>query len=105
MPLLQNPTFLIIGINLSLIIFSYLWLYPFFVGGNANKLLVFDTAFNLFALIIAAVLYWGTGTVFNLLGWETNWFWFCIVSYFLFEMPFYGWYIWRFLLPHRSDKH
>lgn len=88
MDLLNNPTLLIVAINIALIMGSYLWYFPCFVRDNLSKLLVVDTVLIVLAVIIAGILFWGKGMTFSLFGWSLGWFAFTLFSYFLIELPF-----------------
>ncbi len=97
MPLLNNPTLLIIAINITLIIGNYLWYLPCFVRADWSKLLWADTLSTVFAITAAGILFWGKGIDFSLFGWQVNWFVFSLLSYFLIELPFAIIYSLRFL--------
>lgn len=88
MKLLHDPTLLIIAINLTFIIGSYLWVFPCFIRDNISQLLMADTVFIVVAVTISGGLFWGKGLVFSLLGWSVSWFTFSLLSYFLLELPF-----------------
>ncbi len=96
MNLLNNPALLIIAINITLILGSYLWYFPCFVRADWPKLLLADTVCIVIAVTIAGVLFWGKGIEFSLFGWWVNWFVFSLLSYFLIELPFSIIYSWRF---------
>ncbi len=97
MNIINNPTLLILAINSTLIIGCYLWYFPCFVRDNVKKLLLVDSLCSIGSVIIAGFLFIGKGFEFSLLGWEMNWFWFALMSYFLIELPFSMVYSFLFL--------
>ena len=74
---------------------SYLSIFPKIAGNNIDKIAIYDIGCYIFALILSGNKYWGTAIDFNLILFETNWFWFTIITYAVFETPFLIWYIKR----------
>ena len=74
---------------------SYLSIFPKIAGNSIDKIAIYDIGFYIFALILSGNKYWGTAIDFNLILFETNWFWFTIITYAVFETPFLIWYIKR----------
>ena len=87
-----NLELIIILINISLLLFVYLWLFPRVAGSDIKKLSTYDLVTSLVSLSIAGSLFWGSGFEFNLLIDTTNWFWFTLVTYFVIEIPVALWY-------------
>ena len=87
-----NLELIIILINILLLSFVYLWLFPKVAGADIKKLSTYDFITSLVSLSIAGVLFWDSGFEFNLLVDTTNWFWFTLVTYFIIEIPIALWY-------------
>ena len=88
MMMLETPELLIIAINLSLILISYLLVYPWLVGSNFDKLVINDLIVSSISLLISGSIFWGAGVNFNALLFTANWFWFSILTYLIIELPF-----------------
>ena len=82
----------VIGINILLLLFVYLWLFPRVAGSDIKKLSTYDLLTSLVSLGISATLFWGSDFEFMLFGVSTNWFWFTLVTYFVIEIPVALWY-------------
>ena len=87
-----NLELIIILINISLLLFVYLWLFPRVAGTDIKKLSTYDLVTSLVSLSISGSLFWGSGFEFNLLIDTTNWFWLTLVTYFVIEIPVALWY-------------
>lgn len=74
---------------------SYLSIFPKVAGNSIDKVALYDIGCYAFALILSGYKYWGTAVDFNLILFETNWFWFTVITYAVFETPFLIWYIKR----------
>ncbi len=97
MALLHHPTLLVIGINSSLLLLAYLWIFPCYARNDWNQLMTLDCLFCGCSLLICGLLYWGSGEQLGFGSWTTNWFWFALLSYFIIEFPLFIWYYQRFL--------
>ena len=86
--LLETPELLVIAINLSLILISYLLVYPWFVGSNFDKLIINDLIVSSISLLISGSIFWGEEVNFNALLFTANWFWFSVLTYLIIEFPF-----------------
>ena len=89
---MNSPELIIIGINLAILLAAYFYFYPRFAGSNVTKLAVYDFAITIIVLLIAACLYWETGTQFNMVILSVNWFWFALLTYAALEIPLNLWY-------------
>ncbi|MBW8192665.1 hypothetical protein K0504_16625 [Neiella marina] len=84
----MSPEFIILLLNGVLLVVAYFWLYPSFVSSDLKRLLINDVLASGVAIVIAGVLFYGKGVVFNAVLFEANWFWFTLLSYFVLEIPF-----------------
>ncbi len=87
-----NLEFVIILINILLLFFVYLWLFPRVAGSDITKLSTYDLITSIVSVSIAGSLFWGSGFEFNALFITTNWFWFTLITYFTIEIPLAIWY-------------
>jgi hypothetical protein len=85
----------ILTINLLLLWFAYGWLFPRLEAFDLKRLSRYDLIVSLTSLAAAAVLFYGSGVVFGFGWFETNWFWFALLSYAVLEIPFGLWYMQR----------
>lgn len=79
---------LILLINFLLVTLTYLFVYPRFAGRDLNKLFTNDLAAMVISLLVVGSLYQGQDLKLSLIILETNWFWFCLLTYMLIETPF-----------------
>jgi len=89
----SNNESTILLINIAFILFSYLYVYPRFVKDDLQKLTKFDIFSSLFALGVVGFFFFGDERSFDFILFETNWWVFCILSYFVLELPFIFYYI------------
>ena len=89
---MDSPEPPILALNLIIILVAYLSIYPKLAGNSINKISFYDLFTSGFALLVVGLNYWGSGQVFSLLFFNTNWFWFTIVTYGLIEVPIMVWY-------------
>jgi len=89
---MQNPELIVILVNLSILSFSYLWLFPRVAGSDGMSLAKYDAISFVIAISISAVLFYGSHVEFDALVFTLDWFWFSALSFFLFETPFALWY-------------
>lgn len=88
----MNNELVVIGYIFSLITIAYLWLYPKLKLYNLNSLSSYDFVVSVISLLIGWSVYGGKDISFSLYVWDTSWFWFSIVVYFIIEFPFVLWY-------------
>ncbi len=89
----------VILLNAVLLLLAYFWWYPRVAGADLRKVAVFDTLITLLALLIVGSRFWSTEQAFELFGFNTNWFWFTLVTYLILEMPLAIWYFRRYGPP------
>ena len=93
-----TPELSILVLNLIIIVVSYRSIYPKLAGDDIKKISLLDVLSSAFALLVVGLKYWDTSYDFNLFIYNTNWFWFTLLSYFLIEAPFIFWYIKKYHL-------
>lgn len=87
-----SPELIVILINLSILSFSYFWFFPKIAGVDAMKLMKYDAISFVIAVSISGVLFYDSYIEFDTLFFTLNWFWFSVVTFFVFETPFALWY-------------
>ena len=87
-----SPEITILGLNLAVMLMAYVVIYPTFCGSDGNKIAVNDLIASVVVLVAAGAIYFATGQRFTMLFFETNWFWFTLLSYALIEIPLMFWY-------------
>ncbi len=88
----QDHEITILSINFLIISFAYLWMYPKISTTDGKKIINYDFIVSIVALLIAAILFWGSNLEFNMIFFSTNWFWFSIGTFLIIELPFFIWY-------------
>lgn len=89
---MESPELSIILLNFIIILVAYFSIYPKLAGNNFNKISFYDLFASGFAFLVVGLNYWGTGHEFSLLMFNTNWFWFTLVTYGAIEIPIMVWY-------------
>ena len=84
---------LIVFVILVTIAVSYLWVYPTFVGENVKVMVWLDVFLSAIPLGVAAILFWVSDPVFSLFGFESNWFFFTLITMLIIEMPIFLLYL------------
>ena len=82
----------IIGINLTMLIVAYFFLYPTFVKNSLTKLGIGDLFLSIAAWAGAGFLFAGTDTQFSLFFVTLNWFWFSLITYLALDLILFLWY-------------
>jgi hypothetical protein len=82
----------ILIVNAIFLAFAYLWVYPGLTRKTMNLILAYDTAISCAALLVAGLSFWGSGTSFNLILINGNWFAFSIITLMLMELPLFAWF-------------
>lgn len=67
----------------------YLGIYPTLRDKTLNRIMAIDLVLSALALTVAAALFWGTGTKFSLIFFDTNWLLFSLVTLFALETPLF----------------
>ncbi|SEW28995.1 hypothetical protein SAMN04488515_2054 [Cognatiyoonia koreensis] len=88
----MTPEAKIIAINLVLLGYAYFWAYPRLMNLTGTGLLWRDTVLTGVALTIGAFMFAGSGTVFSLVIFETQWFLFQLVSFAVLQTFFFAGY-------------
>ena len=95
---MHSAELIVILLNISIVLFVYLWLYPRVAGADINKVSLYDLLASMTALSISALLFWDSGILFNAYFDTLNWFWFTLLTYFVLEVPFIVWYFKKYNL-------
>lgn len=93
---MMSPELTLLIVNGVLMAYAYLWAYPALERKTLKTIMVRDLAITAAALAVAAALFWGTGTRFSLILFETNWFIFSALTLFIIETPLFFWFAKRF---------
>ena len=88
----MNELIVIFSILATLAI-AYLVVYPNFVGNNVKLMAWLDIPVTGLPIGIAALLFWESDPIFNLFGFETNWFFFTLFTMVLIELPIFFLYL------------
>lgn len=86
----------ILFINAVVLCVAYFWVYPRFAKADMNRLLVNDLLANGTALLVAGMLFYGTGQRFVFVFFELGWFGFTLLTFILMELPFFWTYARRY---------
>lgn len=91
--LLEHYEILIIGMNIIMIVFTYLWMYPRISTVDVKKISRIDFIVLMTSLTIAGLFFWDSNIGFSLIYFSVNWFWFTLITGMLIELPFFIWFI------------
>lgn len=78
---------LVVFYILATLAVAYLWVYPKFVGDNVKLMAYLDVAFSAILLGISAVVFWESDPKFRFIFFETNWFFFTLLTLIVIEIP------------------
>lgn len=92
----MTPELTLLTVNAVFLAFGYFGVYPRLPDKSLGRLVRYDSAICGAALLVAAMLYWQTGVRFSLIAFETNWFWFSLVTVSLMEVPLFAWFMRRY---------
>ena len=87
------PELQILIINGVLLAYAYFWAYPALSDKKLSVIMTRDIAISFASLCLAGALFWGSGTAFSVILFETNWFWFTVITLFVIETPLFYWFV------------
>ena len=82
------PEAKLLAVEAAVILMGYLAILPALPRKELGPVLATSAALTASVLTVAGLLYWGSGTRFSLLLFETNWAVFAILTYPVLETPF-----------------
>ncbi|MCB5198284.1 hypothetical protein SAMN05428995_10690 [Loktanella sp. DSM 29012] len=82
----MSPELTILVINAVFVGFAYGFAYPMLRVRTMNRLALFDLIIGSAALILAGLLYYGSGIRFSMILFDTNWLFFSLVTMALIEI-------------------
>ena len=88
----MTPEVTLLIVNAIFLAFAYLWVYPGFTSKTINLILIYDAVISCAALLVAGLLFWGSGTGFSLIVFSSNWAVFSIITLGLMELPLFAWF-------------
>ncbi len=89
---MKEHELVVVLINLSMLIFAYLWFYPKIAGSDGKKVALYDLLVSITSLIVVGVIFWGSQLEFNIIFTTVNWFFFSLIIYLIIEFPLMLWY-------------
>jgi hypothetical protein len=72
---------------------GYLVVYPRVAGNDVRKMAWLDVALTLVPFVVSALLFWQSDPAFSLIFFETNWFFFTLITLTLIEIPVLALYL------------
>lgn len=88
----MTPEVMILAMNGVIMLFAYGLIYPAMRLTALNRMLGGDLVLTLLSLAAAGGLFAGSGVRFGLILFETNWFWFAIITLIVTEAPLFLWF-------------
>jgi len=85
----MSPELTLLCVNAALLAYAYLWAYPALTEKTWRSVLIHDAGISVAALIVAGLLFWGSGVAFHMIFFEANWFVFSIVTMMIMETPLF----------------
>lgn len=82
-----SPELQVLTINATILAVAYLGIYPTLREITLRKLMLVDLVLSALSFLVVGALFWGTGTRFSMLLFQTNWAVFVIVSMMVMEYP------------------
>jgi hypothetical protein len=72
---------------------GYLVVYPKVAGNDVRKMAWLDVALTLVPFVVSALLFWQSDPAFSLIFFDTNWFFFTLITLTLIEIPVLALYL------------
>ncbi len=91
--MVMTPEAQILFINGVIVAVAYLGIYPSLEHKTLNRIMTIDLVLSAMALTVAGALFWGSGTGFTLLFFQTNWAVFTIITLMIMEIPCFVYFI------------
>ncbi|WBU64526.1 hypothetical protein [Paracoccus aerodenitrificans] len=88
----MSPEMKLLTINAVIILIGYLLINSSMPEKTREKLIRNDMVLTLLSVVTAAALFAGDGIRFSLILFETNWFWFAVLTMAAMETPFLIWF-------------
>ena len=88
----MTPELKILIINAVIMGVAYFGIYPSRNITRVGQMITTDLALTVLSLVAAGGLYYGTGTRFSLILFQTNWAVFAVLTLALIEIPLFIWY-------------
>lgn len=83
----------IVAFNLIALATAYLYIYPKYGGNDVKRLAWLDIAVGGIALLVLAPFNWGSPSDYTFIDFDTSWWIFAILTYALFELPLFYFYV------------
>ena len=84
---------LVVFVILATLAASYFWIYPKYAVNDVKKMAWLDFALGFIPLGTSAILFWESDPTFRLIFFDTNWFFFTLITLTLLELPLFFWYL------------
>ena len=88
----MSPETVLLIVNATLAGFGWLVAYPLLRVRELDRLLRYDLAVSLAALLLSGLLFAGSGVRFSLVVVDANWFVFALLTFAAIETPLGLWY-------------
>ncbi|WP_458792340.1 hypothetical protein [Yoonia sp. MH D7] len=88
----MTPEATILLVNAIFLAFAYLWVYPNLTPITIARAMRYDLIISAACLTVAGLLFWGTGTPFRMVFFNSNWAVFSIVTLLIMETPLFFWF-------------
>ncbi|MFO7805988.1 MAG: hypothetical protein R6V30_10020 [Paracoccaceae bacterium] len=85
------PETTLLVVNAVFLAFAYGWVYPRLPEKTTSAIMAYDLAIGGAALLVAGLLYWGSGVAFSLILFDANWLFFSIITMAIMEVPLFLW--------------
>jgi len=89
------PELQVLAIVGCCLLVAYFGIFPALRPLTLRRMALTDLGVGATALGTVAALFWGSGQGFRLFLFETNWFWFALVSFVVIEVPLFLWFLRR----------
>jgi hypothetical protein len=83
------PEVQILILNGVILAVAYLGIFPSLQDKTMNHIMTIDVVLSVLALTVAGALFWGSGVLFNLLLFNSNWAVFAIITFAVMEVPLF----------------
>ncbi len=92
---MDSPEVIVLMLNCVIVAIAYFFIYPVLCGDDINRIVANDFCSSVMSLGICGFLFWGEGIAFNTIFFDSNRFWFTLISYAVIEFPMFIFYATR----------
>lgn len=89
---MDSPEVMVLMLNSVIVAIAYFFVYPVLCGDDVNRIVANDLCSSVISIGICGFLFWEQGIAFDTIVFDSNWFWFSLITYAVIEFPVFIFY-------------